>query len=99
MTRLRTEQARVVALLLADIGRELKISTKNMVDKLAKEEAGFIPSLTKDLNESVEQLSRDLKNKEANLKRYSQLLSQLDQDQRALAQGRADVVRQPSELA
>ena len=99
MAKLRVEQGRVVALLLSDIAAELKDSIKAMVNKLSKEEVGFIPSLSKDLNASVEQLSRDLKDKEANLKRYRQVLSQLDQDQPILAQGVASATYKQAELA
>lgn len=80
MAKLRSEQGRIVSLLLTDIGHELTNSIKGIVDKLAQERTQFIPSLTKDLVDSVEQLKKDLAQKEQSLAAYDRVLLQLNED-------------------
>lgn len=80
IAQLRTEQARVVALLLQDISVELKQCINQIVEKLAKEQSSFIPSLTKDLVASVEQLKQDLTHKEEVLKGYDDVLQKVNTD-------------------
>lgn len=80
IAQLRTEQARVVALLLQDISVELKQCINQIVEKLAKEQSNFVPSLTKDLVASVEQLKQDLTHKEEVLKGYDDVLQKVNTD-------------------
>jgi hypothetical protein len=80
MSRLRQEQGRVVSLVLGDIAIELDAAVNGLIAKLDQEEKKFLPSLTEDLNESVEQLSADLQSKEQRLSRYSEVLTLLDDD-------------------
>lgn len=80
MAQLRTEQGRIVSLLLTEIDKELIKSIDNIVSKLDKERVEFIPSLTKDLEKNVEQLKRDLAQKEQSLSGYTQVLQQLSED-------------------
>ena len=82
---LRNEQSRVVALLLADIAKELERCTTTIVKKLAEEESKFIPSLTKDLIASVEQLKQDLAQKDQALATYDDVLALVKTDLVALA--------------
>jgi hypothetical protein len=80
ISELRNEQVRVVGLLLNDIIVELEACIKTMLSKLAHEEAEFVPSLTRDLIASVEQLKQDLAQKEQALATYDQVLSLVKQD-------------------
>lgn len=80
IAQLRTEQARVVALLLQDISVELKQCINQIVEKLAEEQSNFVPSLTKDLVASVEQLKQDLTHKEEVLKGYDDVLQKVNTD-------------------
>ncbi|MGK0269447.1 MAG: hypothetical protein ACI88H_000078 [Cocleimonas sp.] len=80
ISELRNEQARVVGLLLNDIAVELEACIKTMLSKLDHEEAEFVPSLTRDLIASVEQLKQDLAQKEQALATYDQVLSLVKQD-------------------
>ena len=80
IAQLRTEQARVVTLLLQDISVELKQCIYQIVAKLAKEQSSFIPSLTKDLVANVEQLKQDLTHKEEVLKGYDDVLQKVSTD-------------------
>lgn len=80
IAQLRTEQARVVALLLQDISVELKQCINQIVAKLAEEQSNFVPSLTKDLVASVEQLKQDLTHKEEVLKGYDDVLQKVNTD-------------------
>jgi len=77
---LRTEQARVVVLLLNDIATELNRCKNGILSQLADEELKFVPNLTKDLIEKVAQLKRDLENSEQSLARYQEIISKVDQD-------------------
>ncbi|WP_028765333.1 hypothetical protein [Shewanella colwelliana] len=69
---------------MQDIAAELKICIRNMLAKLSQEEAEFVPSLTRDLADSVEQLSQDLQQKELRLDRYNDVLMQVDADLKQL---------------
>jgi hypothetical protein len=80
ITELRNEQARIVSLLLHDIAAELSSCTKTILSKLSKEQANFIPSLTKDLLANVEQLKQDLAQKEQALATYDQVLAMVNED-------------------
>lgn len=80
ISQLRNEQSRVVALLLTDIAKELEHCTKTIVKKLADEESTFVPSLTKDLIASVEQLKQDLAQKEQALSTYDEILALVKAD-------------------
>jgi len=85
IANLRNEQSRVVALLLADIVKELERCTTTIVKKLAEEESKFVPSLTKDLIASVEQLKQDLAQKDQALATYEDILALVKTDLLALA--------------
>ncbi len=80
ITQLRNEQSRVVALLLTDIANELARCTTTIVDKLAEEELKFVPSLTKDLVASVEQLKQDLAQKDLALANYDKIIALVERD-------------------
>ncbi|PCM45928.1 dynamin family protein [Marinobacter sp. ANT_B65] len=78
--QLRNEQARVVAILLGDIAKELDSNIQAIAEKLTQQEQVFIPSLTRDLTDTVERLKHELKNKEATLERYGQIYDLLVAD-------------------
>ncbi|WP_025524008.1 dynamin family protein [Vibrio parahaemolyticus] len=83
--RLRMEQERVVGLLLADINREVEKCSSDMLSKMLNEEQEFLPTLIRDLQDSVEQLRADLENKEKALKEYSDILEMVEEDKRQLS--------------
>ena len=80
IAELRKEQNRVVVLLLAEIGKELKNSIATILEKLVIEREKFVPSLTKDLAKNVQQLKEDLVNKEKSLASYDEVLVLLNED-------------------
>ncbi|MGB0467404.1 MAG: hypothetical protein ACPGF7_07750 [Pontibacterium sp.] len=67
-------------LVLSDINREVDRCSTGMVDKLTYEEQQFVPSLVKDLLESVAQLKRDLEDREQSLQTYQDIVQQADVD-------------------
>lgn len=82
--QLRTEQARVVSLLLTEITQEVNKCGSEMLGKISREEQQFLPTLIADLENSVEQLRVDLANKEKALKEYSDILYMVEKDKRQL---------------
>lgn len=82
--QLRTEQARVVSLLLTEITQEVNKCGSDMLGKISREEQQFLPTLIADLENSVEQLRVDLANKEKALKEYSDILYMVEKDKRQL---------------
>ena len=74
ITQLRNEQSRIVALVLKDIKSEVNECTRAILKKMSAEENHFIPGLTKDLSDQVEQLRRDLEYKEESLATYQEIL-------------------------
>jgi len=80
INNLRNEQARVVSLLLNDIALEVQGCIDNIVGKLSQEQGKFVPSLTKDLTASVEQLTQDLEQKEDALITYDKILKLVESD-------------------
>ncbi|HDY7664572.1 TPA: dynamin family protein [Vibrio vulnificus] len=83
--QLRTEQARVVSLLLTEITQEVNKCGSDMLGKISREEKEFLPTLIGDLESSVEQLRADLENKEQALKEYSDILEMLEEDKLQLS--------------
>ncbi len=80
IAKLRSEQSRVVSMLLADIAKEVDKAITNILEKLQTEEQSFIPSLTHDLNHRVEELKIELDHKTQNLETYASILSDIHDD-------------------
>ncbi|WP_052810358.1 dynamin family protein [Vibrio renipiscarius] len=82
--QLRVEQARVVTLLLTDIKAEMDRCSTEMLGKLSHEEQKFIPDLTCGLHGNVEQLKRDLEDKEKAFGEYAKILKIIEDDKQRL---------------
>ena len=74
---LRAAQAKVVEIIVKDIYREISQIVKNITEKLTDIKNSFIPELTKDMQDTVDKLRIQLKEKELYLKKYEALLKQL----------------------
>ncbi len=64
IARLRQEQARVVAILVDQMSAEIDRNRSSMLATMKAEGETFIPALPHDLNNEVEQLGKDLKNRQ-----------------------------------
>ena len=77
---LRNAQSKVVEVITKDIYSEISQIVKNISDKLMDIKNTFIPNLTKDMQDTVDKLREQLKEKELYLKKYEALLEQLSAD-------------------
>ena len=80
IARLRQEQGRVVGILVEQMSGEIDRNTSSMLTTMTTEGESFIPELTRDLNNVVEQLGKDLKNRQQVMAEYDQLLELLAED-------------------
>lgn len=64
ISELRSAQADIVRLILGDINQEVGQIIENLKQKLDESKNEFIPELTKDINEQVESLRKQLEDKE-----------------------------------
>lgn len=81
---LRQEQARVVGVILREIEAELERFKTSVQTRFSTEEAKFIPGLTGNILATVEQLEKDLKDREKSLSRYESLLDLINADMQTL---------------
>ncbi len=72
---LRKEQARVVALVLKDIIKEVSTTLDEIKTKMTAIQDNFIPELTRDLEEETKRLSLQLKEKQKFMARYEKALA------------------------
>jgi len=75
---LRVESARVVDLITKDIKLEIQATLKRITGKMSDIKESFIPSLTMDLNSMVNELAEQIKNREAFLKKYYEIIELLN---------------------
>lgn len=80
IARLRQEQGRVVGILVEQMSAEIDRNTSSMLTTMTTEGESFIPELTRDLNNDVEQLGKDLENRQQVMAEYDQLLGMLAED-------------------
>lgn len=80
IARLRQEQGRVVGILVEQMSGEIDRNTSSMLTTMTTEGESFIPELTRELNNDVEQLGKDLKNRQQVMAEYDQLLELLAED-------------------
>lgn len=80
IARLRQEQARVVGILVEQMSAEIDRNTASMLTTMKNEGERFIPALTDDLKNEVEQLGKDLENRQQVMAEYDQLLALLAED-------------------
>ena len=71
---LRSEQARVVALVTNDLKIEVGNLLKSITNRLENIKSEFIPSLTNDLETTVNEIRKQIKNREEYLTKYDNLL-------------------------
>ena len=80
IAKLRQEQGRVVGILVEQMSVEIDRNTSGMLATMKTEGDRFIPELTMGLNSEVEQLSKDLENRQQTMAEYDQLLGMLRED-------------------
>ncbi len=80
IAKLRQEQGRVVGILVEQMSAGIDGNRNAMLATMKNEGEDFIPELTRDLNHEVEQLGKDLENRQQVMAEYDQLLSMLRED-------------------
>lgn len=67
---LQAEQSRIAYIILSDIKTEVTNKSGSMISRLEKIREDFLPGISANMNEELEQLEKDLKDKETTQKRY-----------------------------
>lgn len=82
--QLRSEQSRVVQLLIQDIEVEVDGCKRQLQNKLEQEQKDFLPKLTSDLRQRTAELEKAFANLEQTLAQYQEIERQIQQDLVAL---------------